>query len=967
MLLRFISMLLIAVPVTAQEYSYRHYDVKDGLAGSTVYFVHQDKEGYIWFATETGLSRFDGTHFKNFTTKDGLPDNTIIRIYEDSRGRVWLVPFKNAICYYLKGKIYNQQNDTLLQSMELEDCVAGIFENKKGEIILADASHLYLIHPSNKVTPLARDKVGKNSIVKIGVSDSGYFFILHTFRIYTTDTKTFTLQSDGNRVKGGSDQIVMDDQLLCWPETDNTIHVKSALYNLEYTAAVPSVNTIYRMNDSVICLNTVNGTLFFNILRRTIEKRFLANKTVSGFLEDREGGYWFATLNNGVYRLNSSAFNNISSAIAGKQKLGVYDLVKSNGVIWAASDIGYLQQVRDDAAQLIALSNQAGVSKRDAVSAITQRGDWLAAGCGMGLYLRKPYTGFQFLPAYNATKGIAFMNDHALIVAGSNALYTVQLTGAPNHTILWTGRTTCLFYRDSITYFGTLNGLYLLQPGKPAYYFGNNNPVLRTRISSIKEDRDGTIWVATCGDGVVGLRNNRVTWHFTHDNGLSSNIGRCIAIDTGYIWVGTDKGLNRINIHTNPVSITKYSSSDGLGSDIINTLLIDGNRVYAGTPEGVSYFDKRTQLTSSVCDLKLSGITINGKETGAKKAITLPYGNNSIRFDYVAISFKSAGNNRYSYRLLGLDTAWKTTTHTSLEFILLPPGQYQLELFAINKFGVQSGLFTTQIFVSTPFWKTSWFIAGCLLISILATFFIVTQRNRLARNKEMARQRVEQQLQELEQKALRAQMNPHFIFNCLNSIQAFILDHDIEGANKYLSKFASLIRQTLDNSFQSLVSVADEIKYITTYLNLEQMRFKDMFSYTIEIDPAIIPGQVLIPGMMLQPYVENAIRHGIRHKNGRPGAIGISFYKKDSTIVCTVRDNGIGREEAQAVKMAQYIHYPSHGMQLTRERIELMNKDPEHQITVDITDHTDSQGMAAGTEITIRFPIVNHEKKGVKV
>src|SRR6185503_2756707 len=145
--------------------------------------------------------------------------------------------------------------------------------------------------------------------------------------------------------------------------------------------------------------------------------------------------------------------------------------------------------------------------------------------------------------------------------------------------------------------------------------------------------------------------------------------------------------------------------------------------------------------------------------------------------------YKSGGNILYTYRLHGLDTAWKTTRQTSLEFISLPPGQYTLELVAINKFGVRSKAYTAQINVEPPFWQTKWFTIACIVLSIGATWLIVSQRSRLVRNKERTRRQIEQQLLELEQKALRAQMNPHFIFNSLNSIQGFILDKDIAAAN----------------------------------------------------------------------------------------------------------------------------------------------------------------------------------------
>lgn len=937
----------------AQEYSYRRYDIKDGLAGSTVYFMLQDKEGFIWFATETGVSRFDGTSFKNFTTKDGLPDNTIIRIFEDSRGRIWLSPFKNALCYYYKGKIYNQQNDSLLKKIHLSGDVV-LREDKYRNILLIDGTNFYYINPTDNVNRIGQTWFAPVSTTSISVSDTGHFYILNTFKLYTTDTRSLTFQFAIPDFNAGGERIILSDRSICWVEADSILHIKSGVYKLDYTFTAPPVNSLTQTNDSVICLNTTHGAFLYNILRRTIDKQFLIKKNISRFLTDREGGYWFSTFNSGVYRLNSTMFKNITCEVTHDQKMGVYDLQIDNGIIWAASDMGCLQKVTNGKVQLVSLGNQ---SSARAVSTVAIKNGLFAVGTGTNVFLKDHSGAFKPGIAHNAVKQIVFKNDHELLVAGSNALYAIPVEQLTKSSFLWNGRTTCLFYQNDSIWFGSFNGLYLLKPDRSVFNFGDSASLLQGRIMAIKKAADGTIWVATAEDGVIGLKNNRIKWHFTEKDGLGSNMCRCLSVDSDCIWAGTDKGLSKIAQYDNAVSITKYSSADGLISDIINTILINENRVYVGTPEGISYFDKTERLSSSICDLKLLGIRVGGKDVDEKSSFNLKYGNN-IRFDYVGLSFKSAGNILYKYRLRGLDTVWKATTQTSLEFISLPPGKYTLELIAINKFDVKSAPYIVQIIVRPPVWQTSWFIAACIVFSMLTTWVILAQRNRLIRNKEQARRQIEQQLLELEQKALRAQMNPHFIFNSLNSIQGFILDKDIAGANKYLSQFARLIRQTLDNSFQSQISLADEIKYLTTYLQLEQMRNRDRFDYTIDVDKTLVSDEVFIPGMVLQPFIENAIRHGMQNKNDKNGKIVINFSRDNNTIGCSISDNGVGRKEALALKAIQGTLYQSRGMQLTTERIELINKNQADKITVKIIDHEDNEGKPAGTEVRIRFPFL---------
>jgi LytS/YehU family sensor histidine kinase len=202
-------------------------------------------------------------------------------------------------------------------------------------------------------------------------------------------------------------------------------------------------------------------------------------------------------------------------------------------------------------------------------------------------------------------------------------------------------------------------------------------------------------------------------------------------------------------------------------------------------------------------------------------------------------------------------------------------------------------------------------------------------------------------------------MNPHFIFNSLNSIQGFILDNDAGSANKYLSSFARLIRQTLDNSAHPEISVEDEINYLVTYLQLEQLRFKHSFNYSVKADPEVNKSQTFIPGMVLQPFVENAIRHGIQNRQQQGGFIQVGFSLCQDWLCCTITDNGPGREVVQALKSSQHIEYQSRGMQLTTERINVLNLQQKRQISLEMEDVLDEAGNVSGTRIIVKFP-VNH-------
>lgn len=234
---------------------------------------------------------------------------------------------------------------------------------------------------------------------------------------------------------------------------------------------------------------------------------------------------------------------------------------------------------------------------------------------------------------------------------------------------------------------------------------------------------------------------------------------------------------------------------------------------------------------------------------------------------------------------------------------------------------------------------------------------VFSQREELLRKeREIESGRLRSRMAELEQMALRAQMNPHFIFNSLNSVQHFVMNRDVEGVNKYLGAFAHLIRQTLNNSGKPVISLEEEIRYLDTYLSLERMKSNDRFSYNIDVDAAIDRSETFIPGMILQPFVENSIRHGVATKEKQDGKINVRI-SKNGKLICSIEDNGVGREKAGEIKRASPEPvYEARGMDITMNRIDTINKIYGVAISVNINDLKDPGGNPSGTRVEIEFP-----------
>ncbi len=456
---------------------------------------------------------------------------------------------------------------------------------------------------------------------------------------------------------------------------------------------------------------------------------------------------------------------------------------------------------------------------------------------------------------------------------------------------------------------------------------------------------------------MIGYRNGKVVGEITKRQGLIGNVCHCIYSHHGILWVGTDKGLNKIRVDEPGYPISFFNSNDGLASDNVNVLYAAGSRIYVGTTAGLTYFEESKAINGDECRLVISSITNSGRNRiGDSAAIVLPSKQNNIRFEFVAISYRSVGKITYRYRLNGLDSEWRETGDNYLAYPSLPSGQYEFQVQALNRFGIKSEMRSIQFEVATPFWKGVWFQVVMLALFFSATWAFVTWRIKGVRKQQEQKARQSHRMAELEHIALQSQMNPHFIFNCLNSIQQFVFDKDMMATNEYLTGFARLIRATLNHSSRTFISVAEEVEYLTDYLSMEKMRFKDKMRYSIEVAKGLNGQTSLLPPMLLQPYVENSIRHGLRHKTGGAGFVQIRFWLEGERLLVTISDNGIGRKKAIAYKTGEHIEYQSKGMSLTSARIDMIKVLYKSDIRVEVQDLTDRDGQAAGTRIEISFP-----------
>ena len=323
---------------------------------------------------------------------------------------------------------------------------------------------------------------------------------------------------------------------------------------------------------------------------------------------------------------------------------------------------------------------------------------------------------------------------------------------------------------------------------------------------------------------------------------------------------------------------------------------------------------------------------------------------NSFTVFFTCPSYKNEKTVSYSYWLKGSEQKnWTQPGKiNSISFAGLAPGRYEFLIKAIDFSGIESSnIASLVILIQPPFWKTSWFFLSMILLLVLATYLLVVSRIRFIKKQA----NIKQKMAEAETMALRAQMNPHFIFNCISSIDNFIQDNDKENASAWLNKFAKLIRNILDNSKNEVVPFWKDWETINLYLELEQLRNDQSFQYQLSADPALMNGHYKIPPLIAQPYIENAIHHGLKHRNDHNGLLSITATLVGNKLKYTIEDNGIGLTKAKEINAANRFTHQSYGLQLSKDRIDLFNEDD--QDAIELIELKNANGMVTGTQVSI--------------
>lgn len=963
--------------VHAQQPFYKNYQIGDGLPSNYIYSIFQDKQGYIWASSDVGVSRFDGQSFTNFNTSQGLPDNEVFSMCEDHAGRLWFATLNGKAGFYYKGVLYNENNTPLLLQCNLKGLVIKLFELADGRIAFCGSYKTILIDLDRQQVETRNTEKG---IILAWADQSN--------QIWGAGTYMGQILPEGFRPLSPMPRLTQTIQGITSGDTLIVCSQRSLYFfnrhsgQLLHTLTGLEEGNLYifiRIIGQKLWAGTRNGAIVYDYPSLSNPKVYLSGRSVSSVLRDREGGLWFSTFEEGiVYAPNPEISRyDLSDGLLHQRIICLSR--DSRQRLWIGSE-GSAYSIFDGRKIESKVIFQKNVTNKN-IRNIRHlpSGETLVVSKMGTLILRDKQ---QKLFVQRGTDII--IDDHGTFWAALNAVYEIPAAAAAQKMLPFSGPldipdTESLygifsaqrlkgikvekmeFDAEKRLWAGTHNGLYAID---------SQSVEVRALPYSIKDlDFDPltkTLWVLSESNGVFGLKNGLVVDSIGISNQFGPVICRDLCIDnSGDLWIGTASGLFQVQRAEGKLRLTNFGGVLGLGWDKINAVEVIADRVYIGKDDGLLAVSKSllAQPSHSPPAL-LKSVRINNRvqSPDADGFIRMQYGEGSLNLEFEGLSFREPQYLRYRYRLNGLDSIWRETANEALEFASLRPGKYHFEVYTVNGAGeICASPTTVHIEVMPPFWLRGWFY-GLLAIVAGGILFLYIQwrENRLRKGYEIERKFIEnsrekaelqRKIADLKMLALRLQMNPHFIFNALNTIKGYYGQEKLVEANAFIGKFARLLRLNLDYS-DAPIPLDQEIELLRIYLQLSQIRYPDKICFEISVAPDIHIMETMIPSMLLQPFVENAVIHGLAPKKG-PGDIRVNFALSGSEIIATVSDTGVGRE-ASAQRRLHNPHKPL-ATQITLERLQLLRGNNNETPALHIRDLYEG-GTAAGTEVVLHIP-----------
>ena len=968
---------LLPAAVFCQNFPLQHFTTENGLPSNTTYSVYRDSKGFLWIGTDKGVVRYNGIEFEKFNTDDGLPDNDIFFFLEDHEGRLWLSTYNGELCFYNDGVFHTGANTPFLKKSVKYSFISWMELEKDSSVTISFGDRLAFLnihHDTCRSFSLKADKlptgepalfINKITADRYSILCPDQSFIIDTASNYIPNT----LRQNAGHFRASLAQDVR------YIFSDKGAYSADQVLKMKFgsTLATSFVYTIY--NCGATWLTGTSNGLFINN-----DKQILKGNRVNNITQDIEGNFWITTLDNGLFCM-AKDYENILE----------YDSVYTGAIKYAGTAGRYLFFTTGNG-NFYRFENGKAILLFDYFK-------------HFGRYFKGENAMQNYIGTNQNGQGVS--NNYRYYNLELNFSYAIDKINTNNPAVtllkkedktdiahikeLFFGKQK-IFIRNSdfiseIDKPGVESGRSLnvrkigtnmrgkrifgmaLAPGDILWYssFEKVNKIIDS--VTLPQQQFGNItfkWMQIAGSYAVGITHNNqllVCRDFETRNIIVDSIAAA-----GFVW---DK-LYKLNDTTFLVSTnTLYrlltlhtaGAAPGYTIQVIENNAMPAQAEYICNNDSFCYFFKKGTVTS----VPVNALVIKHKtpEIFFKSVKTRNNTYHILSGAPVNISYSEAKNINISFSpfsfggrsliceySISKDTTeyWRQVKDNEINLFDPSFGSYTVKVRARTLSGPFSKSFEFSFTIAKPFWATYWFITACILLFIaivLLALRTITKRN--TRKRELAHSNEIKYLKS-EYKALNALMNPHFIFNTLNNVQWLVNNDDKLTANHYLRVFSDLVRQNMNNITKELIPLSNEIELVNNYLKLEKLRFKDALNYEIIIDELLDMDSVKVPPLLIQPLVENAIKHGLLPGTAAAdNLLKMHIYRKEDKLYIDITDNGIGFNESQ--KKARSLH-KSTGIENIRKRIEKLSLMQNIHISLTITE-LHEHGIPSGTRATI--------------
>lgn len=994
----FPALLLAVCGLHAQSYPFLRYSISEGLPQSQVFAAFPDTWGYMWFGTQGGgLCRFDGVKFDAFSTEDGLPSNYVNSITEDASHRLW-AGTNQGVCRFDGRQFQVVPGYT--------GVVNALYAGKDNLIWIGTDKGIYLFDiQKNIMRKYSRvPELGDEAIFTFYPSALG-LWVGTNQGAWLLGEQIVCLSAKNGLPANLVRAFARDRYKRLWVATFGGIAIveetKLKVVSVQSNVLLERAQCLLTDPEGKIWVGTQSNGLSIwspgdSSWTHLSEQQGLPHNNVRALSPDNAGNVWAATSGGGLARFVSQNFQHFdrSDGLSGDR---VYALLEDHlGRLWISvsqnglqtldstgihaftRDSGYLNVkckglAEDRFGRLWVGTEGKGIAIFDSFRMLILRRNNGLPGDGIQKILRDPAGDMWVATLENGIAKISYGNNGTF-----SFKYFGTRDGLPEMTI-----STLLADPQGNIWFATLSGkIGYIKNGKVEAVFDDRHGLPPVQVRCLAFDKRGNIWAGTKGEGVfyakIDPKNTRFAPAYAPKRLTSKNIYLLQFDLTGKLWAGSENGVDKISFDASGAvsTVDHFGKNEGfLGIETCQDAAIgdrSGN-LWFGTMNGLTkYVPSNRTISNHAPNLHFVGISLFYKplsettyarwaaaDGGLLDGLELPWSQNHLSFEFKAVDLSHPENVRCRWKMEGAETEWSPLSEqTQVNYANLAPGKYRFLVQATSDETMYSEPVVASFVILKPIWQHWWFQTfGVLFLLALVIGIAYAWVRRVKKAEQTRREKleVENRVLQLEQKALQLQMNPHFIFNALNSIQSLISTQDYATARQEINGFAKLMRSILSNSRRQFIPLQEEIETLDQYLHIEQFCQQNEFTFAIHIAENIDPESIEIPPMLLQPFVENAVIHGVSHLQ-YPGAIDLFFALDGDVLTCTILDNGVGREKAALLRVARKPGHQSTAVQVTKERLNAMKGTHKYR-ALEMEDVLDAAGKIAGTRVIVRLPV----------